>query len=197
MLSLPTGTRSVPVILPLAVVFPLAVSLGSACSSRGSQLSSAPEQLTEAPRQEPVEHDNSNGAPAQPLLVIESSPPGSSRLHLAVRAGDLEQVKQLLDQGYKPETLPWPQPVTRDGQKRARRCCCGFHGGRGLIPTTPPPVARLPSTLPLKPVQSRFARFFLRQGPILCFLIKTTQLLSVWPSRKVIQAWSGFLRIQI
>ena len=87
-------------ILSLATVLAFAIPLGSACSSRGAQPSSAPEQLTEAPRQEPLEHDNGNGAPAQPLLAIESSPPGASRLHWAAEAGDLEQVKQLLDQGW-------------------------------------------------------------------------------------------------
>lgn len=89
-------------VLPLATVLAFILPLTTACSSRGQQASSPPAQATETPQQELVEQGAGNGVdPAQPLLVVESSPPAPSRLHRAAAAGDVEQVKQLLEQGYE------------------------------------------------------------------------------------------------
>ena len=89
-------------ILPLAAALAFTLPLTTACSGRGSQAFSTPAQSAEAPQQEPAEQASGNGGtPAQPLLAIESSPPAPSRLHRAAMAGDVEQVKQLLDQGHE------------------------------------------------------------------------------------------------
>ena len=103
MLNLPQKSWLAPVTLSLATVLAFILPLTTACSGRGQQASSPPAQATETPQQEPVEQAtrNGNGTPAQPLLATESSPPAPSRLHRAAMAGDVEQVKQLLEQGYE------------------------------------------------------------------------------------------------
>ncbi|MYK91841.1 MAG: hypothetical protein F4026_06840 [Synechococcus sp. SB0669_bin_8] len=101
MLNLPPKIRSAPAALPLAVALSLMLPLTTACSGRGSQASSPQAQTTEASLQDPVEQASATDAPAQPLLAIESSPPAPSHLHRAAMAGDVEQVKQLLDQGHE------------------------------------------------------------------------------------------------
>ncbi|MCY4173388.1 MAG: ankyrin repeat domain-containing protein [Cyanobacteria bacterium MAG CAR3_bin_5] len=108
MLNLPKRIRPAPVALPLATVLAFILPLTTACSGRGQQASSPPAQATEAPRQEPVEQASSTGNgvdPAQPLLAIESSPPAPSHLHRAAMAGDVEQVKQLLEQAYDADDI--------------------------------------------------------------------------------------------
>ncbi|MYF36191.1 MAG: ankyrin repeat domain-containing protein, partial [Synechococcus sp. SB0678_bin_12] len=104
MLNLPQKSWLAPVTLSLATVLAFILPLTTACSGRGQQASSPPAQATETPQQEPAEQGTGNGNgvdPAQPLLATESSPPAPSRLHRAAMAGDVEQVKQLLEQGHE------------------------------------------------------------------------------------------------
>ena len=69
MLNLPNQIRSLPVTLPLAVVFSLALSLGSASST-----------------------ERGNGDPAKPLLVAENSSSGTGELHRVAQAGPLQSL---------------------------------------------------------------------------------------------------------
>ena len=94
MSSVPNATRSALVALPLAVVCAVALSLASACSSRGSQASSVPDQLAEAPPQKPAEGGNTN--PAAPLPAGERSTLYAGLLLGAAAAGHVERVKHLL-----------------------------------------------------------------------------------------------------
>ena len=108
MLNLPKRLSPTPAALPLATVLAFILPLTTACSGRGQQASSPPAQSTETPQQEPVEQATGAGDgvdPAQPLLATESSPPAPSRLHRAAMAGDVEQVKQLLEQVYDADDI--------------------------------------------------------------------------------------------
>ncbi|HBP53153.1 MAG TPA: hypothetical protein DD643_01820 [Synechococcus sp. UBA8638] len=73
MLNPPNGPRPVSVTLPLAVVFCLALVLGSACSGRDPRPSSGPQQSAGAPLQEPVASGNGDGDMVSPLPVDTGS----------------------------------------------------------------------------------------------------------------------------